>query len=236
MAGGPGALSRRCGGPARELAQILDGVHAEVATRSIKPWSTSTVAWASVSARWFGATVAWCPANVATIGYLITKQDLAGQGRRVDHRPARERVLTRVTGAAQEADIERSVVRNDHGAVSERKERRQYLAQGRALTTIWLVMPVSTAIRGGMWAFGLTRVWNSPRTSPPRTLTAPTSVIMSVSAPPVVQVNDAGTSPRTDGPKIIKEACSATMATLGSPPTVTNDSPTLSRVLVAYLV
>ena len=55
-----------------------------------------------------------------------------------------------------------------------------------ASATIALVIPVSTAISGGIFDRGFTRVWNSPSTSPPRTLTAPTSVIMSVSAPPVV--------------------------------------------------
>src|SRR5688572_6201420 len=77
-------------------------------------------------------------------------------------------------------------------------------------------MPVSTAIRGGMWAFGLTSVWNSPSTSPPRTLTAPTSVIMSVSAPPVVSRSTTQnvTSDRCV-PRSSNEACSATMATLG---------------------
>jgi hypothetical protein len=51
-----------------------------------------------------------------------------------------------------------------------------------------LVMPVSTAMNAGMEVCGLTRVWNSPSTSPPRTLTAPISVIMSPSPtePPVV--------------------------------------------------
>ena len=39
-------------------------------------------------------------------------------------------------------------------------------------------MPVSTAMNGGIAACGLTRVWNSPSTSPPRTLTAPISVII----------------------------------------------------------
>ena len=49
------------------------------------------------------------------------------------------------------------------------------------------VNPVSSVIRGGIARPGLTSVWNVPRHSPPRTLTAPTSVIMSSSRwPPVV--------------------------------------------------
>ena len=49
-------------------------------------------------------------------------------------------------------------------------------------------MPVSTAMNGGISVWGLTRVWNSPSTSPPRTLTAPISVIIEPAAaePPVV--------------------------------------------------
>ena len=43
-------------------------------------------------------------------------------------------------------------------------------------------------MKAGMAWCGLTRVWNSPSTSPPRTLTAPTSVIIEPAAaePPVV--------------------------------------------------
>ncbi len=49
-------------------------------------------------------------------------------------------------------------------------------------------MPVSTAMNGGIEVCGLTSVWNSPSTSPPRTLTAPISVIIDPAAaePPVV--------------------------------------------------
>ena len=49
-------------------------------------------------------------------------------------------------------------------------------------------MPVSTAMNGGIAVCGLTSVWNSPSTSPPRTLTAPISVIIEPPSgePPVV--------------------------------------------------
>ncbi len=48
-------------------------------------------------------------------------------------------------------------------------------------------MPVSMVICGGMDRPGSTSVANSPSTSPPRTLTAPISVMASVCAdPPVV--------------------------------------------------
>ncbi len=59
---------------------------------------------------------------------------------------------------------------------------------GGASSTMELVMPVSTAMKAGMSVCGLTRVWNSPSTSPVRTFTAPISVIMEppVAEPPVV--------------------------------------------------
>jgi len=55
-----------------------------------------------------------------------------------------------------------------------------------ACATIASVMPVSTEIIGGIDPAGRTSVPNSPITSPPRTFTAPTSVIESSAEPPVV--------------------------------------------------
>src|SRR5690606_16675505 len=56
-----------------------------------------------------------------------------------------------------------------------------------AWATIASVIPVSTAMKAGTGAPGLTRLWNSPSHSPPLTLTAPTSVIpASPGLPPVV--------------------------------------------------
>ncbi len=53
--------------------------------------------------------------------------------------------------------------------------------------TIAAVMPVSTVMAGGMAEPGLTNVWKVPRHSPPRTLTAPISVMASsLGEPPVV--------------------------------------------------
>ena len=46
------------------------------------------------------------------------------------------------------------------------------------------VMPVSTVMNGGIGAPGLTSVANSPSCSPPRTLTAPISVIPPPSGAP----------------------------------------------------
>ena len=56
--------------------------------------------------------------------------------------------------------------------------------------TIASVMPVSTTIAGGMGRPGLTRVWNVPRHSPPRTFTAPISVMAhSAGDAPVVSMS-----------------------------------------------
>ena len=46
-----------------------------------------------------------------------------------------------------------------------------------AVATMPLVMPVRTAMNDGIGSPGLTRVCSSPSTSPPRTLTAPISVM-----------------------------------------------------------
>ena len=72
-------------------------------------------------------------------------------------------------------------------AANSRKAGSADSMDGASLT-IELVMPVRTAMNGGIAACGLTRVWNSPSTSPPRTLTAPISVIIEPAAadPPVV--------------------------------------------------
>ncbi len=58
---------------------------------------------------------------------------------------------------------------------------------GGAAISMDSVMPVSTVMNAGMRSPGLTSVPNSPSTSPPRTLTAPISVMPPPSgAPPVV--------------------------------------------------
>ncbi len=61
------------------------------------------------------------------------------------------------------------------------------LSMRGASRTIESVMPVRTEMNAGMGSAGLTRVWNSPSTSPPRTLTAPISVMPHwAGVPPVV--------------------------------------------------
>lgn len=56
-----------------------------------------------------------------------------------------------------------------------------------APATIALVIPVRTDTNAGIGSPGRTRVWNSPSTTPPRTFTAPISVmLLPAGLPPVV--------------------------------------------------
>ncbi len=55
-----------------------------------------------------------------------------------------------------------------------------------AADTIESVMPVMTWMKAGIGLPGFTNVWNSPSRRPPRTLTAPISVMPSAGVPPVV--------------------------------------------------
>jgi hypothetical protein len=79
--------------------------------------------------------------------------------------------------------------------------------------TIELVMPVSTAMNGGIGSDGFTRVWNSPITSPLRTLTAPISVIPdSPGAPPVVSRSTTqNVTSRSGVPRSSKLGCTPRM-------------------------
>ncbi len=89
----------------------------------------------------------------------------------------------------QEAHVERRVVGDQHAPGGELQERRQRRLDRTARPTpCALVMPVSTAMNAGISVRGSTRVWNSPSTSPPRTFTAPISVIIEppCAEPPVV--------------------------------------------------
>ena len=161
-------------------------------SRSISPCSTSTVARASDSARWLGVVVAWkalasdeslqlgASSRVTTrrASLAVSSTSNAGQGR-----------PCRAGEVLEEADVERRVVGDQHA--TPRRTRGTPAAPTRSTarrSTMELVMPVSTAMNGGIWVWGLTRVWNSPSTSPPRTLTAPISVIIDPPSadPPVV--------------------------------------------------
>jgi hypothetical protein len=73
-------------------------------------------------------------------------------------------------------------------------------------------MPVSTAMKAGIEVLGRTRVWNSPSTSPPRTLTAPISVISQLCAEPPVVSRSTTTKvvSRSGVPSSSKVACTGT--------------------------
>ena len=92
----------------------------------------------------------------------------------------------------QEAEVERRVVGDQDGAAGELEERRQHRADARGRGDHHSVMPVSTLMKGGIGTPGSTRVWNSPSTSPPRTFTAPISVIALSSGRPAgrLEVDD----------------------------------------------
>ena len=74
------------------------------------------------------------------------------------------------------------------------------------------LMPVSRAMNGGISCCGLTKVWNSPSTSPPRTFTAPISVMREPPAgdPPVVSRSTTQKVRSRNGrPSSSKDCCSA---------------------------
>ncbi len=74
-------------------------------------------------------------------------------------------------------------------------------------------MPVSTAMNGGMPPPGFTRVWNTPSTTPPRTRTAPNSVIADAAGEPPVVSRSTTTkvTSRNGVPSSSKLPCTATM-------------------------
>ena len=116
--------------PAGVARQLLEGVRPRAGrpARS-SPCSTSTVARASSSARWSGVVVARksC-ASVASLR-LGTSSRVSSRRARcggVDHRRTRGQACpVRGAGGLEEADVERRVVRDEHGAAGELEERRQ---------------------------------------------------------------------------------------------------------------
>ena len=104
-----------------------------------------------------------------------------------------------------------------------------------ASPTIASLMPVSTEMKGGIGTPGLTSVWNSPSRSPPRTFTAPISVISQLAGdPPVVSRSTTTKVTSCSGvPSSSNVACTATPA-VSRPGTCTLDwytSTTLGRPL-----
>ena len=160
------------------------------ASRDSSACSTSTVACASESARWLGVTVAWNrAASVESLWF--------GASSRVTTRRASRTVSTTLLPGQACPVRAAAALRNpmSNGALcatstAPRENSRKLgstSSMGGAPMSIVVVMPVSTWMNGGTGPPGSTSVWNSPSTSPPRTLTAPISVIaQSAGVPPVV--------------------------------------------------
>ena len=159
-------------------------------TRAIKPCRTSTVAWASCRARWSGATWEWKTRASEDSLWL-------GASSRVTRARA-SRTVSRTVGPGQGVLVAAAAaLRKEMSKRALWATRTASPANSRKLgstdsirgaeATMALVMPVKALMTGGMGTRGLTRLWNSPSTSPPRTLTAPNSVMWSPWAlPPVV--------------------------------------------------
>ncbi len=157
----------------------------------MSPCRTSTVARASDSARWLGV--------VPELKTLASEESLQfGASSRVMTRRASRAVSSTSNRGQGRPCFAAKCLRNptSKGAlwatstVPAANSRNAGRADsiGGASQTMLLVMPVSTAMKAGISVRGLTRVWNSPSTSPPRTFTAPISVIIEPPSaePPVV--------------------------------------------------
>ncbi len=160
-------------------------------TRSMSPCRTSTVARASSSARWVGVVDApnsRASADSFTLGASslvrtrrasFTVHSTGGRGHPIWARWAAARrnpMSNPALWATSTAPLQNS--RNEGRTASMRGASR----------TIAVVIPVSSTICGGMARPGSTRVASSPSTSPPRTLTAPISVMASYPSPGVLAV------------------------------------------------
>ena len=160
-------------------------------SRSIRPCSTSTVARASESARWLGVVVErntrardeslqlGASSRVITRRASLAVSTTSNPGQARPCRSAKWRRKPTSNGALW-------ATRTVPAANSRKAGSAE--SMGGASLTMELLMPVSTAMNGGISVCGLTSVWNSPSTSPPRTLTAPISVIIEPASaePPVV--------------------------------------------------
>src|SRR6478609_2608275 len=160
------------------------------ASRPSSACSTSTVARASASARCSGVVVAWnSPARVLSLW-------LGASSRVTTRRASRTVSTTGKPGHAcpvSAAAALRNPTSNGALCATSTDPRANSRNEGStsaifgAPITIAVVIPVSTWICAGTGPPGSTSVWNSPSTSPPRTLTAPTSVMADApGAAPVV--------------------------------------------------
>ena len=145
--------------------------------------------WASSSARWVGSVAA------ANRRAKAASRALSASSRLSTRRASR--TVHRTWGRGQEiAHWSAAARRNptsNRALWATSTEPRANAANSRnigstaaivgASHTIAVVIPVSRTICGGMLRCGSTRVANSPSTAPPRTLTAPISVMASAAVP-----------------------------------------------------
>ena len=159
-------------------------------TRSSSRCSTSTVHRASANARWVGRVAV--PNSRAS----APSRTLAASSTGSTARASRAVQSTGGRGQAcpcRAQAARRNPVSNGALCATSTAPRRNSRTDGStagsrgAPTTMAEVMPVSATMLGGSPVPGSTSVASSPSSSPPRTLTAPISVIASVFAePPVV--------------------------------------------------
>ena len=150
-------------------------------TRSISACSTSTVARASSSARCVGVVAApnsRASAESRTLG-ASSRVSTRRASRTVHSTGGRgQAMLAALRGGAQEADVEAGVVGDQHCAAGELEERRQHGVDLRRV--VHHRRGDAGELRrsaAGCCGRGSTSVASSPSTAPPRTLTAPISVI-----------------------------------------------------------
>ncbi len=177
--------------PRRERRQLLQGLDAEATDALEQPMQDvdrGTGVGESAMDRCRRGAEQLRERRQPTIGCFVAGDDAAGQPGRIDDGEPRP-----VTAPiAAQAALRKAT---SYGALwatrtlprRTRETRGPRNRGGGAEPTMPSVMPVSTAMNAGIAASGLTSVWNSPSTSPPRTFTRPISVMRAVSgASPVV--------------------------------------------------
>jgi hypothetical protein len=122
----------------------------------------------------------------ADVGDLVAGEQLAGEAGGADDPVGQPRVAVAFQVGLEEAPVEGGVVGDQHGVAEELEQAGEHHLDGLGVGD----HAVADAGQGGddRWdgISGSTRVWKLPSTSPPRTLTAPTSVTRSlVGEPPV---------------------------------------------------
>src|SRR5699024_796337 len=144
--------------------------------------STSTVARASESARWSGVMLAptW-RARVESLWSLTSSRRKTVRARaRVSSTRGRGQVMPQAAACAlRKPTSKRALCATSAASPTKSRNIGSTVRIEGACATAASVMPVSAATKAGIGRSGSTKVRNSPSTSPPRTFTAPISVIAS---------------------------------------------------------